>query len=293
MRVAIIAAILALGIPAQSPPRFEAASVKLADYHPETRPPGERGSGGGCPTSMRIDPARFEVHCATLAMLIGYAYRHPPDRIKGPDWMMAVGSPRFEIAAALGAGASKVQVPEMLKALLTERFHLALHRRTIAGPGYALVAYRNGPNLKGATTVTGEAEEADSIGFYGTVQDRSVNSGTIITSPHIGTVKQTDSADHRHQRWDSDGISMEGLAELLDKVAPLSVPIVDMTGIKGRYRMSLEVALNDLGGPAELEARVVKAFNDGLQKLGLQLQQRKGEVVTLVIDHVERTPTGN
>jgi uncharacterized protein (TIGR03435 family) len=71
------------------------------------------------------------------------------------------------------------------------------------------------------------------------------------------------------------------------------VPIVDKTGLKGRFQMTLEVEFNDLGNPAEMEARVVRAFNDGLRKLGLQLERRRAEVPTLIVDHVERTATEN
>jgi uncharacterized protein (TIGR03435 family) len=74
-----------------------------------------------------------------------------------------------------------------------------------------------------------------------------------------------------------------------------------MTGWKGRYEMVLEVSLNELPGtqPAmknarvDLEAAVLKAFNDGLRKLGLQLERREGPVETFVVDHVERAPAGN
>jgi uncharacterized protein (TIGR03435 family) len=73
----------------------------------------------------------------------------------------------------------------------------------------------------------------------------------------------------------------------------------------------LEVSLNDVigarpatpgagGDPTTIEnARmdrdevVLRAFNDGLRKLGLQLEHRQGPVETLVVDHVEKTPTGN
>jgi uncharacterized protein (TIGR03435 family) len=54
------------------------------------------------------------------------------------------------------------------------------------------------------------------------------------------------------------------------------------------------------GDPTEIEkARierdevVLRAFNDGLRKLRLELERRKGPVETLVVDHVEKTPSGN
>src|SRR5947207_2566061 len=109
-----IIALAAAAAGAQTAPQFEAVSVKSSPWTPGTRAPGERGTGGGCPTSMKADPARVEIRCATLAMLIGYAYRQSPDHVRGPEWMMSVASPRFDIAATLPAAASKQQVPEML-----------------------------------------------------------------------------------------------------------------------------------------------------------------------------------
>ena len=69
-----------------------------------------------------------------------------------------------------------------------------------------------------------------------------------------------------------------------------------MTGMKGRYRLVLEVTLSDLpgfGAPLEMENALLARFNEGLRKLGLDLDRRKGPVGTVVIDHVERMPAGN
>jgi uncharacterized protein (TIGR03435 family) len=294
LKLTLTAILLSSGILAQSPPRFEAASIKPSAWKPATGAPGERGTGDGCPTSMKLDPARVEIQCATMAMLIGYAFRHPPDRVKGPDWMMTVGTQRWDIVATLPESAAG-HIPEMLQALLAGRFQLALHRGATSGPVYALIASRSGLKMKeaAAAPAADAVTDVQPVGFYGTVQDRVADGVMVISSPRMGSVRQTDGADHNHQRWDAESISFEGLAELLDKVAPMSVPIVDKTGLKGRFQMTLEVEFNDLGNPAEMEARVVRAFNDGLRKLGLQLERRRGEVPTLIVDHVEKTPTEN
>jgi len=243
---------------------------------------------------MKVDPARVEIRCATLPMLIGYAYRHSPDRIQGPDWMTAVSSPRFEIAATLPPGASKQQIPAMLQALLADRFQLKLHSGSVTEAVYALVTMRGGLTMPAAATQAADEDaEDDPIGFYGAVRDRAEGSATIISSPLIGRVKQTDAGDHLHLRWEADGITCKGGAELLDKVAPLSVPIVDMTRRPGRYQFALSVAMPDRLPPDELESAVVRAFNTGLRKLGLQLERRRGTVSSLVVDQVERVPTGN
>jgi uncharacterized protein (TIGR03435 family) len=108
-------------------------------------------------------------------------------------------------------------------------------------------------------------------------------------------------AGDRLQRWEAPSITFEGLADLLDRVTPFfSSPVIDMTRLKGRYRLVLEVFLNDTltgaGGDRtalEMEDAVLKAFNDGLRKLGLHLERRKGPVESVVVDHVEKTPVEN
>jgi len=132
---------------------------------------------------------------------------------------------------------------------------------------------------------------------------------TTISNPRMGTVRETE-LPRRIQRWEAPSTSIAGLADLLDKVAPLSSPVIDMTGLKGRYQVVLEVSLSDLTGRpvvavtagdptarenarTDMEQTVLKGFNDGLRKLGLRLERRKGPLETLVVDHVEKTPTGN
>ncbi|MBV9747035.1 MAG: TIGR03435 family protein, partial [Acidobacteriia bacterium] len=112
------------------------------------------------------------------------------------------------------------------------------------------------------------------------------------------------------QRWEAPNISFGGLADLLDNVAPLSLPIIDMTGLSGRYQLVLEVSLKDLCGArrtagaggepagasnamADMEQTVLSAFTNGLLKLGLRLERRNGPLETVVVDHLEKTPTEN
>ena len=60
--------------------------------------------------------------------------------------------------------------------------------------------------------------------------------------------------------------------------------VVDMTGIKGRYQLAFEVLLKDLPRPdpaamdtgSERDAAILQRFNDGLRKLGLRLERRRG-----------------
>jgi uncharacterized protein (TIGR03435 family) len=59
-----------------------------------------------------------------------------------------VDDQRFNIQATMPAGATEKQVPQMLQALLAERFKLVIRRETKDQSVYALVVAKGGPKLK-------------------------------------------------------------------------------------------------------------------------------------------------
>jgi uncharacterized protein (TIGR03435 family) len=266
---------------------FEVASIRPSVPRPVAQ---ARTAGGlGCPQSLRIDAGQAAFQCATLPMLIGYAYRISPDRIQGPPWMTAT---HFDILAKLPAGAPRSQVPDMMQTLLAGRFQLTLHRATATREAFALVPLKTG--LKAEKAPGGTPEDASAEGeYFGSIQTRTgPDATTFLSNPNMGSVLQTD-GPNRSQRWDAPATTMQGLAELLDKVMPLSAPIVDMTGIQGRYMVAFEITLREAAGIEDLEHSVVQAFNDGLRKVGLELQRRKAPVEILVVDTLQKTPTAN
>jgi len=283
-------------------PKFEVASVRISAWRPGVAAAiGERGAGGGCPQSLKMDRGRVDFKCATLVTLIGYGFRFSPERIVGPDWLVNAGPTRFDIAATLPEGASEHQVPEMVQALLADRFKLVVHRSNKEGAIYALVVAKGGPKLAMTTEAATSLPDAPpgTADYFGGTTGRTVaatdgsGAATLISNVRMGTVRETgDQA--QIQRWEAPSISLAGLADLLDRVAPLSSPIIDKTGLGGRYRLVLEVSLKDaIGARNDREAVVLRDFNDGLRKLGLQLELRKGAIETIVVDHMEKTPTEN
>ena len=74
---------------------------------------------------MSADRAIVKYTNITLRDCIRGAYRVRDFQIVGPDWMTKA---RFEINAKLPPGASTDQIPEMLQALLEERFKLEIRR---------------------------------------------------------------------------------------------------------------------------------------------------------------------
>ncbi|HEX3878982.1 MAG TPA: TIGR03435 family protein [Bryobacteraceae bacterium] len=295
--------------PGEQLPKFEVASIKqIPNWPPPPSPSGQRGQGGGCPTSMKVDRARLDFQCVTLTMLIGYAFQIAPGRVTGPDWMMGPGSPRFQITAAIPSTAATDQVPQMLRQLLADRFRLSVHHAIATSPIFALVVARGGTKLSPAqlqpldqpASSSSEAS-ARSDQIYGATHHLATGDGaTILSSPSMGTVFETGNDPFQGQRWEAASSTMAGLADLLDNVAPLPLPIIDQTGLGGRYQLSLEVTFRHLAPDASAadlfeanQEMVLMAFNAGLRKLGLELNRGKAPLETIAVDHIEKTPSQN
>ncbi len=285
---------------------FDVASVKPAG--PPN--PAKMMSGG---MGMKVDGARVDIGFMSLSELIAVAYRVKAYQISGPDWMSAE---RFDIMATLPAGASQDQVPEMLQALLAQRFKLTIHRAARENQVYALVAGKNGPKLKESAPDETESPAADAAA--GPSSDTSLRiSGdpqkgmTISNGLGSGTVRMTMANGGMHM--ESAKMNMTQFAEALSRF--LDHPVVDMTEIKGNYQIALDLSMDDLmnaaksagmdmagrggggmggRGPAEgaSEPGGSSLFNS-VQRLGLKLEARKAPVDLIVIDRLEKTPTEN
>jgi uncharacterized protein (TIGR03435 family) len=283
---------------------FEVASVKLSG------PPDQAKLMSGR-VGMKVDGARVDIGFLSLANLIGTAYRVKPYQISGPDWMSAQ---RFDIMAKLPAGASQDQVPEMLQALLAERFKLTVHRASKEIQIYALVVGKNGPKLKESPPDEPAASAADgappSTDTSLRVSGDPQKGMTVSNGLGSGTVKMTMANGAMHM--ESQKMSMVQFAEALSRF--LDHPVVDMTAITGNYQMALDLSMEDLMNAARSAGVQVPAGAGGMagrgsaegasdpsssslfnnvQQLGLKLEARKAPVDQIVIDHLEKLPTEN
>lgn len=155
----------------------------------------------------------------------------------------------------------------MLRKLLSERFGLTLHREEKEFAIYALTIAKNGSKLAMSTP------DASPEG-----------------SPPLVFVLSPDGA-----RLAARDATMGELAWVMQRSA-LDRPVVDKTGLPGRYDFDLEWTPDEtqFGGnvPTGNPDRPKPDLFAAMQQLGLRLEATKGPIETLVIDRVER-PTEN
>lgn len=276
--MALVAAALQATPPPQQPTnplRFEVASVKSSDPNPSS--PLFIG--------MSADGAMVKYTNITLQDCIRGAYRVRDFQIVGPDWMTKA---RFEINARLPAGASADQIPEMLQALLAERFKLEFRREMREHRIYALVVADGGAKLKpaeaqpdnNAVRALGPDGKPRDLMEYGFQAD-----GLLINAP---------------------AASIASLVWLMSRFT--AFPVVDMTGIKGNFEFKLTFApetTSNLPAGTAPAGRVpamdaaatpiepVASVFDAVKPYGLRLEARKAPIETLVVTHLEKTPTEN
>ena len=68
-------------------------------------------------------------------------------------------------------------------------------------------------------------------------------------------------------------------------------PVFDRTKLKGIYEFAMEVT----GGLGDFTAMLPQGpeFVSAVEQLGLRLELRKESLQMIVVDHIEKTPTGN
>ncbi len=303
-----LASSLALAQTPTAKPAFEVASVKpAAPINPAQIASGKLHVG------MKIDAARVDIGFVSLADLIRTAYEVKPYQISGPDWMK---TERFDIVATLPAGGTKEQVPAMLQALLAERFGLTLHKESRQVSVYALVVGKGGAKLKDAEPepVLSETPEKGVMSLNtadGEVRVKASGDGrgATVTSAKTGTTKMSMGADGM-MHMESSRVTMAAFSDTLSPF--VDRPVIDRTELKGNYQIVLDLSMADmmkvarasgmlppgagaaLAGPADAASDPSgDSIFASVQALGLKLEPRKDSVDTIVVDHLEKTPTEN
>jgi len=283
---------------ADAPLTFEVASIKPSP------PPDGRGMRVGCPGGPgSSDPGRITCTNINLANLVSMAYGLARYQLLG---LSLSDTDRFEITAKVPEGATKEQVKLMWQNLLKERFKLAVHREQKEMQVYELSVAKGG--LKAKDSVEEPPPSADA---------------PPSVPPRDGPPKFQLDKDgfpelpagrgpsmimmNGKARWRASKATMDQVASMLG--AQLNQPVTDVTGLKGKYDFTLSWATESFGGGRGVAVGSSEGGSplaglpdtDGgptllsaLQsQLGLKLEQKKGSIEVVVVDHVERVPTEN
>jgi uncharacterized protein (TIGR03435 family) len=167
---------------------------------------------------------------------------------------------RLDIVAKTAGPVDEQQLFAMLRTLLAERLGVKVHIEQREIPVYALTLAKGGPKFSESKT----------------------------EGPPAGRGKAG--------VWSFERFSMSDFATALSQA--LGRPVVDATGLKGRYDVRLDstpymaaaTADGNKPSPADIPGILITALQE---QLGLKVESRKDRIDTLVVDHAERTPTEN
>jgi uncharacterized protein (TIGR03435 family) len=164
------------------------------------------------------------------------AFKVKPYQLSGPDWMSA---DRFDVMGKMPEGATKEQVPEMLQALLADRFKLTIHRENRERAVYALVVGKGGPKLKEAVPEPDAPPEGDDAKKgVATGRVRQDSTGAVVQDGgRAGKTRMTPGPDGS-MRLEASSMPMAALADALSRF--MDRPVLDLTELKGSYQVTLD-----------------------------------------------------
>jgi uncharacterized protein (TIGR03435 family) len=223
-----------------------------------------RQADASCPHGSGINGMAdgVRVYCATALFAIEFAYgiREPSRIVGAPEWVKS--GPKWNIDAKVSGQDAAVFTKlnwqdkyRMLRPLLEERFALKAHMEKREIPVYDLVVAKSGSKLKMAA-----AEEAAKSYM------RSQDEGKI----------------------DSVSMSLTAMLPMLN--SEVGRPVVDKTGLTGKYDFTLDFMPTAKAGAEEMGRPSI--FTAIEEQLGLKLEPTKEPMDVLVIDSIEQ-PTAN
>jgi uncharacterized protein (TIGR03435 family) len=269
---------------------FEVASVKRT-------PPPEPGARvfygpprGGPGTS---DPGQITWTNAALIGILQIAYDVQIFQVTAPDWM---NTERYDIVAKVPAGTTKAQVRVMWQNLLKDRFGVALHHESKEFPVDELTVAKGGSKLK-ETDLPKDAEPFSPAAGPPKLDKngaREMNGFGSILTIFPGANGATASLRAKGLPSSEIAIRLAGYRRR---------PVIDKTGLTGRYDFTLEFTL-DMTGIALPAGFSTAADNNATdpgsdivsaveKQLGLKLTPAKGKLDVIVVDRAEKTPTEN
>jgi uncharacterized protein (TIGR03435 family) len=307
--------------PAQQTPAapvFEVAAINPSPPLDVARIVSSGGNLSNLRIGVNMTDTRVDIAYMSLSNLMPVAFKVQPYQVSGPSWL---NDSRFDIQATIPAGATREQVPEMLQALLAERFGMVAHRESREMAIYSLIVGKEGSKLTAAALepdAPTEPAPGDVVVGAGGNQVRlstGTTNGTQSMTVRTGRASMNMSmSDNGMMQLDVSRMTIAELVQLLTQLS--GRPVVDDTGLAGEYQMKLQLSMADLlnvarasgiipglgatgGAPgAALPAAGASdpsgsSVFEAVQKLGLKLEPKRAPIEVVVIDKIERNPTPN
>ena len=247
MLVALVSVFACSHVPAQT--SFEVASVR----------PSEHEVGPDYNNQVTASEGGFMGRNVTLKRLVAEAWHCQLNQVIGPPWL---DRKEYDVGARLPEGASREQIPLMLRALLAERFHLKEHSETRTMRAYELTAAPGGAKIRPV-----EADSAPAAGpgfhFHGTMRQFADLLAVQFSIPAAAS------------------------PDAPVKAGGPPIPVLDKTGMPGVYDFSVDIR-------PELGTDAFTGWKRALaEQLGLRVESRNDAVPVVVVDDADQVPTAN
>lgn len=256
--------VLLFSIPAaaqQTNPGFDVATVKA-------------NVGASQIRNIRPEPGRLVVTNMPVKMLISWAYNVWDYQISGgPGWIESMS---WDIEGKTEGKPNQDRMKLMMRALLSERFGLEVHRDTKEIPIYKLTVAKGGLKLR-------PLKEGDCI---------------VFDPAHPPSTKGLTASDF----CGNITVGREGFEATSARMSELAVSfsefmgrrVVDETGISGTFhvRLKFEPVEPDQGDAPPTAEAMASIFTALQEQTGLRLESGRGPVDVLIIDRVEKA-SGN
>jgi uncharacterized protein (TIGR03435 family) len=267
-------------------PEFEVASIKPS---PPQRP-------NQAAVGVHVDGAQLRCNYLLLRDYVRISFRLRDDsQVIGPDW---IATERFDIAAKIPPGLADKR-PEMMQALLEDRFQMQAHREKRDLSVYALVAGKSGLKIQPLPPDPDEpppgarAVDVDVTGGPGGVFIKYGRGSSFSLGSNKFEIKKltlTEFADALSRFADRQVIDMTGVPGRFDITIPLTEQ--DYTAILIRTAIKQGVTLPPEAMRA-LEGVSGDSFFRSLETAGLKLDARKAPIDVVVVDKISKAPTEN
>lgn len=214
---------------------------------------GRAGGEGSRRQAINAEPGALTMRNVSMTSAIRWAYGVQDFQVSGPGWL---ATERYDIVAKAADTAPEDQLRLMLQALLADRFKLTVHREQKVMAMYVLTVAKGGPKF----------HESQSEGEPQFQAGRGATTAVVQRVP------------------------ISQFVNMLQNI--LQSPVIDETGLKGRYDATLNIAqyINSPIQKDEITSIVLSAVQD---LLGLKLEPKKGPVDMVIVDHAEKVPTEN